>query len=73
MDWTTDIENLLEQIRQNSVNLSTNHKKNYFFYNEQFDVCLYRTLELAAGPDLTAMLILSVISSLGSEINNVSI
>ena len=32
MEWSTDIENLLEEIRQNSINLSNSHKNSYFFY-----------------------------------------
>jgi hypothetical protein len=33
-DWTTDIENVLEQIRINSVLLSKEHKKRYFYLTE---------------------------------------
>ena len=32
MDWSIDIENLLEEIRQNSIHLSNSHKNSYFFY-----------------------------------------
>ena len=32
MDWSVDIENLLEEIRQNSIHLSNSHKNSYFFY-----------------------------------------
>ena len=32
MDWSNDIENLLEEIRQNSIHLSNSHKNSYFFY-----------------------------------------
>lgn len=32
--WTQDYENILEEIRQNSVSQSTNHKKRYFFYKK---------------------------------------
>ena len=31
-DWTDDIENILENIRQNSVLLNKHHKNIYFFY-----------------------------------------
>ena len=34
MEWSTDIENLLEEIRQNSINLSNSHKNSYFFYKK---------------------------------------
>ena len=30
--WTEDIERVLEEIRMNAVQLSNNHKQNYFFY-----------------------------------------
>jgi hypothetical protein len=33
-DWTVDIENVLEQIRVNSVLLSKEHKKRYFYLTE---------------------------------------
>ena len=33
-DWTQDIENVLEQIRINSVLLSKEHKKRYFYLTE---------------------------------------
>lgn len=33
-DWTQDYENVLEEIRQNSVNQSIIHKKKYFFYKQ---------------------------------------
>jgi hypothetical protein len=33
-DWTQDIESVLEQIRINSVLLSKNHKKRYFYLIE---------------------------------------
>lgn len=33
-DWTTDIESVLEQIRINSVLLSKEHKKRYFYLTE---------------------------------------
>ena len=32
MEWSNDIEQLLEEIRQNSINLSNSHKNSYFFY-----------------------------------------
>ena len=31
-NWTNDIEKVLEEIRMNAVQLSNNHKQNYFFY-----------------------------------------
>ena len=31
-DWSDDIEKVLEEIRLNAVQLSNNHKQNYFFY-----------------------------------------
>lgn len=34
MEWSNDIENLLEEIRQNSINLSNSHKNSYFFYKK---------------------------------------
>jgi hypothetical protein len=33
-DWTADIEGVLEQIRINSVLLSKEHKKRYFYLTE---------------------------------------
>ena len=33
-DWTQDIENVLEQIRINSVLLNKEHKKRYFYLTE---------------------------------------
>ena len=30
--WSNDIEQVLEEIRMNAVQLSNNHKQNYFFY-----------------------------------------
>ena len=33
-DWTTDIECVLENIRVNSVLLTTEHKKRYFGLNQ---------------------------------------
>jgi hypothetical protein len=33
-DWTQDIENVLEQIRINSILLSKEHKKRYFYLTE---------------------------------------
>lgn len=33
-NWTTDYENVLEEIRQNAVIQSINHKKKYFFYKQ---------------------------------------
>ena len=30
--WSSDIESVLEEIRINAVQLSNNHKQNYFFY-----------------------------------------
>ena len=32
MSWTTDIEQILDQVRENSVWLSQHHKKKYFYY-----------------------------------------
>ena len=34
MEWSNDIESLLEEIRQNSINLSNLHKNSYFFYKK---------------------------------------
>jgi len=34
MEWSNDIESLLEEIRQNSINLSNSHKNSYFFYKK---------------------------------------
>ena len=34
MEWSNDIENLLEEIRQNSINLSNSHKNSCFFYKK---------------------------------------
>lgn len=33
MDWTEDIESVLEPIQQNSVILSDEHRKQYFYLN----------------------------------------
>ena len=33
-DWTSDIESVLEQIRINSILLSKEHKKRYFYLTE---------------------------------------
>ena len=32
MSWTADIENILSDLRENSVYLSTYHKRNFFYY-----------------------------------------
>ena len=37
MSWTSDIEQILDQVRENSVWLSQHHKKKYFYYKNVSD------------------------------------
>jgi len=37
MSWTTDIEQILDSVRENSVWLSQHHKKKYFYYKNVSD------------------------------------
>lgn len=52
MDWTTDIETILEDIRINSITLSTFHKEKYYYYKSHLK---YFKLPLIVLSSLTSI------------------
>jgi len=55
MNWTDDIEIILEQIRYNAVNLSNSHKKNYFLYKSMHKYFRIPTIILSSIGSVSAV------------------
>ena len=68
MDWTTDIELLLNQVRENAIYLSAFHKKSYFKYKQigtwfRIPTIIISSLASVASVGLSAYLNQSTISA----------
>ena len=69
MNWTQDIEQILNDVRENSVYLSSFHKKKYFYYKKVGDAFRIPTIVLSSvasvsSVGLTSYLVQSHISAL---------
>lgn len=53
--WTEDIERVLEEIRMNAVQLSNNHKQNYFFYKSLHKYFRIPTIVLSSVASVSAI------------------
>ena len=53
--WTNDIEQVLEEIRMNAVQLSNNHKQNYFFYKSLHKYFRIPTIVLSSVASVSAI------------------
>ena len=53
--WTNDIEQVLEEIRMNAVQLSNNHKQNYFFYKSLHKYFRIPTIVLSSVAPVSAI------------------
>lgn len=53
--WTDDIERVLEEIRMNAVQLSNNHKQNYFFYKSLHKYFRIPTICLSSVASVSAI------------------
>jgi K+ transporter len=53
--WTDDIERVLEEIRMNAVQLSNNHKQNYFFYKSLHKYFRIPTIVLSSVASVSAI------------------
>ena len=54
-NWTSDIEKVLEEIRMNAVQLSNNHKQNYFFYKSLHKYFRIPTIILSSVASVSAV------------------
>jgi len=54
-NWTGDIEKVLEEIRMNAVQLSNNHKQNYFFYKSLHKYFRIPTIILSSVASVSAV------------------
>jgi hypothetical protein len=68
-NWTSDIEKVLEEIRMNAVQLSNNHKQNYFFYKSLHKYFRIPTIILSSVASVSAVGLQNYISQ--SHINGI--
>lgn len=62
MSWTSDIEQILDQVRENSVWLSQHHKKKYFYYKNVSDYFRIPTIFISSIASVASVGLTSYVS-----------